>query len=491
MQKIILSLASVALVALLSLGLSGSMTTHAEALTAKPNIVFILTDDMRKDDLKYMPQTRTLLKEEGMMFQNAFVSNALCCPSRATIMRGQYSHNTGVWNNRSPVTGGWQAYNTNGDENDNVATRLHDAGYRTALIGKYMNGYAGKYEPPGWSRWFATFDGTGGSFRYYDYDVNDQGTIRHYGTSDNDYKTDVLSRQTDAFISNSAAQGTPFFAYVAPLAPHLPSRPAPRDAHTFDALKAPRLPSFDEADVSDKPSWIRQLPILTSDEIAHINNRHEIRVESLQAVDDLVKGVVDTLNSANAMSNTYVFFTSDNGWHHGEHRIPTEKGRPYEEDIHIPLLVRGPGVAAGSTTYKLTVNTDYLPTFTDLACSPDPTLCETLKVQKNWYVPDGRTLLPVFERNANAWRNAILLEAAADHGAPVSYGIRTIDSGATTKGKYVEYNGTERELYDLGADPYELTNVYDSASPPSALAAHLEVLKGCAGNTCRTAENGP
>ena len=251
------------------------------------------------------------------------------------------------------------------------------------------------------------------------------------------------------------------------------------------------MPSFDEADVSDKPSWIRQLPILTSDEIAHINNRHEIRVESLQAVDDLVKGVVDTLNGANAMGNTYVFFTSDNGWHHGEHRISTEKGRPYEEDIHIPLLVRGPGMAAGSTTYKLTVNTDYLPTFTDLACSPDPTLCETLKVQKNWYVPDGRTLLPVFERNANAWRNAILLEAAADHGAPVSYGLRTVDSGATTKGKYVEYNGTERELYDLGADPYELTNVYDFASPPSALAARLEVLKGCAGNTCRTAENGP
>jgi hypothetical protein len=115
MQKIILSLASVALIALLSLGLSGSIPTHAEALTAKPNIVFILTDDMRKDDLKYMSQTRTLLKEEGMMFQNAFVSNALCCPSRATTMCGQYSHNTGVWNNRSPVTGGWQAYNTNGD----------------------------------------------------------------------------------------------------------------------------------------------------------------------------------------------------------------------------------------------------------------------------------------------------------------------------------------------------------------------------------------
>jgi N-acetylglucosamine-6-sulfatase len=168
MKKIGVILASVALaVGMLFfgsyIGATDSMRkAKAQTAPAHPNIVFILTDDMRKDDLKYMPQTRTLLKEEGMMFQNAFLSNALCCPSRATTMRGQYSHNTGVWNNRSTVTGGWQAYNTNGDENDNVATRLHDAGYRTALIGKYMNGYAGEFEPPGWSRWFATFDGTGG-----------------------------------------------------------------------------------------------------------------------------------------------------------------------------------------------------------------------------------------------------------------------------------------------------------------------------------------
>jgi N-acetylglucosamine-6-sulfatase len=477
MKKIVLPLASVALVVLLSLGLSGSMPTHAEALTAKPNIVFILADDMRKDDLKYMPKTRNLLQEKGMTFQNAFVSNALCCPSRATIMRGQYSHNTGVWTNHNSTGGGWQAYKTNDDENDNVATRLHDAGYRTALIGKYLNGYHDTtYVPPGWDRWFATFDGTGGSFRYFDYDINDNGTIRHYGTRERDYKTDVLSRKTNAFISNSASLGKPFFAYVTPIAPHLPSKPAPRDAHTFDGLNAPRLPSFNERNVSDKPSWIRKLPRLTSDQITNIDNLHEYRIESLQAVDDLVQGVVGKLKNAGVMSNTYIFFTSDNGWYHGEHRIPNEKSRPYEEDVHMPLVVRGPGVAADSTTSKLALNTDYLPTFTNLAGAQSPP-----------YV-DGRSLRPVLKGNATTWRNAILLEGAA-YPSPAYRGIRTV-STSTTKRKYVEYAGGAREFYKLDPDPYELTNRYNAAKPPSGLASRLQALKTCSADTCRTAEDG-
>jgi N-acetylglucosamine-6-sulfatase len=165
-----------------------------------------------------------------MGFRNAFVSNPLCAPSRSSVMRGQYSHNTGVWSNSStdsPSTtiGGWQAYQDNGNESDNVATRLHDAGYRTAFFGKYLNGYTDTtFMPRGWDRWFATF--SAGDTPYFDYDVNDQGTIRHFGTKDSDYKTDVLSRQTNAFISTNAAQGTLFFAYVAPIAPHDPSTPA-------------------------------------------------------------------------------------------------------------------------------------------------------------------------------------------------------------------------------------------------------------------------
>jgi N-acetylglucosamine-6-sulfatase len=406
-----------------------------------------------------------------MTFRNAFVSNAICCPSRATIMRGQYSHNSGVWSNSDTISGGWQAYQQNGNEADNVATRLHDAGYRTGLFGKYLNGYADTttYVPQKWDRWFAT------QGAYFNYDANDNGTIRHFGTNDGDYQTDVLSRKTNSFISNSAAQGKPFFAYVAPKAPHLPAIPAPRDAHDYDGIQGPRPPSFDEADVSDKPSWIQHLPRLTTYQISQIDKRHENRVESLQAVDDLVQGVVGKLKNANALDDTYIFFTSDNGWHHGEHRVPKGKWRPYEEDVHMPLLVRGPGVAAGSATYAQALNTDYLPTFTDLAgVSPPP------------YV-DGRSLEPVLNGGASGWRSAILLEVPQHSTTPASYGIRTSNE------KYIEYSNAAKtkELYRLNGDPYELANTYNAAKPQSGLASRLQVLEGCAGDACREAEDGP
>jgi N-acetylglucosamine-6-sulfatase len=500
MKKIVLPLASVVLVVLLLSGSYPGSTedmskAQAQTATAPPNIVFILTDDMRKDDLKYMPKTKALLQNKGMTFENAFVSHAVCCPSRATIMRGQYAHNTGVLSNSatdssSTTSGGWQAYKANGNEADNVATRLKEAGYRTGLFGKYLNGYMDTTTdiPDGWDRWFAT------QGDYFNYDANDQGTIKHFGTTASDYQTDVIRGKTNTFISYSASLGKPFFAYVTPKAPHLPATPAPRYVHTiYDGVKAPRLPSFDEADVSDKPPWIRQLPRLSATQKASIDSRHEDRVETLQAVDDLVEGVVNSLNNAKVMNNTYVFFTSDNGWHEGEHRIPLEKWRPYEEDIHMPLLVRGPDPAVvgadpevrpGTTTYKLTLNTDYLPTFTELAGAQTPP-----------YV-DGRSLKPVLNENATTWRNAILLEAAAKAKAtysPAYAGIRTVNSSTTNKGKYVEYSGTERELYDLNADPYERANKYPATKPSSGLVSRLQALKGCKYDgavTCQAAEDG-
>ena len=481
MRKIVPSVVCVALALLLSLGILSSMTGDVEALTAKPNMVFILTDDMRKDDLRYMPKTRSVLQEKGMTFQNAFVSNALCCPARATIMRGQYAHNTGVWTNVNvggPDAGG-QAYRNKGHEQDNVATRLDAAGYRTALIGKYLNGMKDKTRvPPGWDRWFATWGG------YFRYDANDQGTVRHFGADERDYQTDVLRRETNDFIGASVAAGKPFFAYVALKAPHGPATPAPRDQHEYDNLKAPRLPSFNEQDVSDKPPWIQQLPRLSDSTKAQIDYQAERRAESLQAVDDLVAGVVGKLKDRGVMGNTYVFFTSDNGWHRGEHRIPSKKARPYEEDVRMPLLVRGPGVAAGHQARKLALNTDYLPTFTDLAC-PSSNPCNT----QNWsYVPDGRSLAPVLKGNATPWRSAVLLEAhhTPEGGATPAYsGIRT--SGGT---KYVEYAGGKKELYYLGRDPYELSNKIPAAKPSAGLVSRLHALKTCAGGGCRTRENG-
>jgi N-acetylglucosamine-6-sulfatase len=441
----------------------------AQQSVDKPNFVFVLADDMRKDDLRYMPKTRSLLKHKGMSFNNAFVSDPVCCPSRVTIMRGQYAHNTGVWFTANGPRGGRRAYQSNGGEQDNVATRLDDAGYRTALIGKYLNGYNRgiTYVPPGWDEWFATY--TPG---YFDYDINHNGTVRHFGTSDSDYSTDVFKRQTNAFIGTSVASGEPFFAYVAPKAPHGPTLPASRDKHTYDGLKVPRAPSFNEKDVSDKPPWIRTRSKLRATRIARMDKHHEARAEALQALDDLVESVVNKLDNAGALGNTYVVFTSDNGWHQGEHRIPKGKGHPYEQSIRMPLLIRGPGVQAGSTTNKLVLNTDYLPTFAQLAGIPIP-----------GYV-DGRSLLPLFDGRAASWRTAVLVERRdSKNSERAFYAIRTNDR------KYVRYEGGAKELYNLPRDPHELRNRYDGDARPEGLISRLRALKACAGDTCRRAEN--
>jgi N-acetylglucosamine-6-sulfatase len=470
-RKIILQSASVVLVVLLALGISGSGPTDSQAHTAKPNIIFILADDMRKDDLKYMPKMRSVLKDKGMIFHNAFVSTPLCCPSRATIMRGQYAHNSGVWNIFGSSSG-WQTYRAKGLERNNVATRLDATGYRTGLFGKYLNGYKGTAnKPPGWDKWFAH---TGG-VHYYDYKINDDGTVRHFGSTSADYETDVIANRAKTFIGTSVRTGKPFFAYVAPKAPHDPYTPARRDEHTFDGIRAPRLPSFNEKNVADKPSWIRKLPRLSDAKKAKIDNRAEKRAETLQALDDLVAGIVGKLGDSGVLSNTYVFFTSDNGFHMGEHRITWPgKGRPYKEDVRVPLLVRGPGVAAGRRAQeKLVLNTDYLPTFMDLASAKTP-----------GYV-DGRSLRPVLKGNAVAWRSAVLLEAHdAPRNTPPYSGIRT-SSGR----KYVEYANGKKELYYLDHDLHELRNSYDPSDPPTALATRLQALKSCAKDGCRAAEN--
>jgi N-acetylglucosamine-6-sulfatase len=482
--------------AMVSMFVGLSMTaSHPESSLAKPaskpNIIFILTDDMRKDDLnaRYMPKTHSLLASEGMSFQNAFVSTPLCCPSRATTMRGQYAHNTGIWYNVNVFNpdgpdGGWEGYQRNGYEEDNVATHLDaDAGYRTGLFGKYLNNYSGTTVPSGWDDWFAFLD----PIRYYDYDVNDNGTTTHFGASESDYSTDVISVETQQFIDASVDAGEPFFAYVAPKAPHAPATPAPRHQHDFDGEQAPRLPSFNEEDVSDKPAWIQSLRRLNDTRIAEIDERHEQRVESLRSVDDLVGGVVDKLQSRQVLDNTYIVFTSDNGWYHGEHRIRQGKGRPYEEAPRVPLVIRGPGVQAGSTTDKLALNTDLLPTFTDLAGAATPS-----------YV-DGRSLRSVLEESATTWRTAILLEGRAGNDPEIPLD-RNYNGIRTSTSKYVEYEGGFRELYDLNPDddPYELTNIYYSADPNapplSDLKARLEALKQCTGTgptapSCKVAED--
>jgi N-acetylglucosamine-6-sulfatase len=496
MRRAVLLLAVIAMALVVSTSVKASHPESSSALTvSQPNIIYVVTDDMRYDDLnaRYMPKTSSLLAGQGITFEKAFVSTAWCCPSRATTMRGQYAHNTGVWsiaNSYDPdpgvPDGGWEGYKGNGLQDDNVATRLDAAGYRTGLFGKYLNDYRGKGVPRGWDDWFAFRGGA-----YYDYYVNDNATIKHFGETAGDYSTDVISRETRQFVGASVATSKPFFAYVAPFAPHYPYPGAiPRHEHDFDGEKAPRLPSFNEGDVSDKPPWIRSRPRLGFVESVTINKQHEDRVESLQSVDDLVGAVVNKLERyPGALENTYIVFTSDNGWHLGEHRIPGEKNRPYEEDHHVPLVIRGPGIAAGTTTRKLALNTDYLPTFTNLAGARTPSYA------------DGRSLRPVLEGRPTAWRTAILLEGLGyQSGIPILE--RNYSAIRTRTTKYVEYEGGFREAYNLtpGADPYELANVYYGADPTvpplSDLDRRLDELKQCSGTgqtapSCKVGENAP
>jgi arylsulfatase A-like enzyme len=452
------------------LGTHSMPTADAQTAPTKPNFVFILADDMRKDDLAYMPKTRDLLGSRGMTFSEAYFANPLCCPSRTSVLTGMYAHNHDVWFNSSSDEGAWQGFKAQGHEQDNLATRLNGAGYRTGLIGQYVKNYDGSSVPPGWDDWFGHYGGS-----YYGLRVNDNGTLRRYDNTASGYSTDVFSNEAQDFIATSAQSGEPFFAYVAPMAPHYPAKAAPRHLSTYDGLKAPRPPSFNEADVSDKPPWIKSKPLLSADQIAQIDARQEARAESLQALDDLVEGVVNKLDSAGVLNNTYVFFTSDNGFEMGEHRIFDGKRQPYEESIRAPLLVRGPGVAAGAPTDKMVLNIDFFPTLADLGGTQTPS-----------YV-DGRSLRPVLDGSATTtWRTATLFETRFESGTGKNfYGIRT--SGGR---KYVEYGGGFRELYNLRTDPHELSNAYNATSPPTSLATRLQALKGCAGDSCRAAENG-
>jgi N-acetylglucosamine-6-sulfatase len=290
----------------------------------------------------------------------------------------------------------------------------------------------------------------------------------------------VLKEQTLQFIDDSVGAGKPFFAYVAPKAPHGPFRgTVPRHETDFDGATAPQSGSFNEEDVSDKPSWIQSLPSLTSDDIAAINNTYERRLESLQPVDDLVADVVVKLRDEGVLSNTYIVFTSDNGFYLGQHRIQRGKARPYEEAPHVPLVISGPGVQAGSTD-ELILNTDYFPTFMDLAGAPTPS-----------YV-DGRSLRPLLEKSATTtWRTAILIEGRGNRQDPEIPVDRNYNAIRTSTSKYVEYEGDIREYYNLSTDPYELQNSYDPNTPPTDLERTLQDLKGCAADTCRRAENGP
>jgi N-acetylglucosamine-6-sulfatase len=484
-----------------------------------PNVILILTDDLALEDvnvdtLKHMPNLRALM-EKGTTFDNAFVSNSLCCPSRATTLRGQYTHNHQILHNQPPL-GGAERFRLSGGDGSTMATWVKEQGYNTAFFGKYLNGYNDDYVPPGWDEWYAM------SGNFLSNDLNENGHIVSYA-ADRYHLDDVISDKASAYAEHAARPEPPFFTanrsflmWIGTKAPHQPASPAPRDDDSYPAISLPHPPSFDEKDVSDKPGWVSDNPPLSKEQKKYMEELHRKRLQSMLAVDDMIGDLVGALHDSGELDNTYIVFTSDNGFHLGQHRLGAGKWTPYEEDIRVPLIVRGPGVPEGETLRHMVLNNDLAPTFADLAGSEPPSFV------------DGRSLVPLLTDEPTPlkdWRKRFLIEAVAERGAERSTFVnesevtplltgdplpndwrRTSAASAQSSEEwgrpwmkalrtknylYVEYKTGEHELYDLRKDPYELNNMYATAPPEitQRLDAQLDALRQCSAAECRAAED--
>jgi arylsulfatase A-like enzyme len=447
-----------------------SMIVAPAAAATRPNIVIIMTDDQRLDDMRVLSKTRALFAP-GTTFSNFHVTLPTCCPSRATFLTGQYAHNHTVYSN-SPPSGGYEKL----DHSNTLPLWLQAAGYYTAHIGKYLNGYPAfpNEVPPGWHDW----QGLTGGAKYYNYDIVDNGVSVHYGADPADYQTDVLSRRSLQTI-RELVNHQPFFLSIAPKAPHdeehltkagiLPNpTPAPRHVGTLADEPLPRPPSFNEADVSDKPASIRKLTLLSQSAIEHIAGRYRSRLEALLSVDDLVQAVFQELNLQGLLGNTMVIFTSDNGWFQGEHRIRRDKGRFYTEATQVPLMIRGGGFPRNKTVSQVASNIDLAPTIIAAA------------VATSGLTMDGRPLLRLALDPTVDTSRTIMLDALSAKGV------------MNRQFYYVTHNTGEVELYDLRTgnanyDPFQLQSRHAAsayASIRTSLKNKLDKLRNCSGSGC-------
>jgi N-acetylglucosamine-6-sulfatase len=471
---------ALALAALGSL-LGGASRDVAESATGasppqRPNVVVVMTDDQAVESVRVMANVRRLLAAQGTTFANSFVSFSLCCPSRATFLTGQYNHNNGVMGN-GPPEGGYAKL----DGSNTLPVWLQRAGYYTAHIGKYLNGYGTRNPtevPPGWSEWRGSVDPS--TYRFYGYTLNEGGTLRAYGNDAASYQADVYTEKALDIIRRRAPQAQPFFLSVAYLAPHSGGPrepgdpqmatpvPAPRHRDRFASEQLPSPPSFNEADVSDKPAGIRGRRPIPPRQVTQIREMYQQRLESLLAIDEGVERIVAQLQAVGELDDTLIVFTTDNGFFHGEHRVPNGKVLHYEPSSRIPLILRGPGVPRGRTLTQLVANIDLAPTIVDAArATPGRRM-------------DGRSLLPLLRDTGRSWGRDLLLQRGGP-GAQVFQAIRTL------RYKYVEYGNGDRELYDLAADPNELQSRHADAALAnlrSELARRLATLRRCAGAAC-------
>ena len=442
----------------------GSAASVAPA--PKPNFVVVVVDDLDQPTQDLLPRMPDLLARRGLSFTRAYATTPLCAPSRASILTGRYAHNHGVTDNEPPSQG-FVAFRQR--EAATIASWLHSAGYRTSLVGKYMNAYAwgaGEgYIPQGWDDWFghlsALEDG-----RYWNYWVNDNADVRRYGNKAEDYSIDVETRRAVSFIQASSGRPEPLLLYLAPAAPHVPANYPERYGADFREAECPRVPSFNELNVGDKPSWVRQIPFMDERQIASADELERWRLRSMRAVEDEIDAVVQALSQTGRLGNTYIFYISDNGLLMGQHRAVARKNNPYEEVARVPFYVRGPGVPA-ATVDQPVLNIDIAPTLLELAGVPVPEAV------------DGRSLAP-FLRAAQpaSWRKDVLIEA---WGQGPTYALRTTDW------MYVHNETEEFELYDMRTDPWQTESQHRKVDP-SMLAGfeqRMNALVACRGASCR------
>jgi N-acetylglucosamine-6-sulfatase len=440
-----------------------------EEVAAKPNVVVLMTDDQTLEQMSALPETRKLIGTQGVKFKRFYVTDPLCCPSRATFLTGQYAHNTGVISN-----GGPNALDAL-EEADTLGVWLQEAGYRTAFVGKYLNGYGEddpERVPPGWSEWSALLEP---AQSYFDYELNEDGVVTHYGSAPEDYKTRVIGHLAVDAIRHAARGDRPLFMYVGFNAPHAPSTPAPRDAGTLTGVEAPRTPAFDEDDLADKPSFLRDREPLGAGAIARIDSRNQRALESLAEVDRQIARIVDALRQKGELGDTYLIFTSDNGYLDGEHRIEFGKLLPYEPAAQVPLLIRGPGIPAGETSDALVGNVDLAPTIAQLG-GAEPTAAV-----------DGESIIPyAIAPSLDSGGRALLIESLVrDRSTYYGYPYAAIRDGHFL---YVEYETGDEELYNLNRDPYQLESLADDpayAERNAALARGLERLRDCRADECQ------
>lgn len=474
------AVACVALAALL--GTAACTSSHsglhlAQRTDNRPNIVFVLTDDLASNLVPYMPHVRAL-QLAGATFPNYFVVDSLCCPSRAAIFTGLYPHNNGVFNNSGP-DGGLPVYNRHGDPQRSFAVALHNAGYFTGFMGKYLNLYQpGMPSAPGWDEWDVAGDG----YPEYDYSLNENGTLKAYGHDPSDYLTGVLSQKAVDFVHQAGENGKPFALEVAPFAPHRPWVPAPLDNGAFPTLKAPRTPAFDRRP-THAPHWLSSMPKLRPADIRLIDDGFRRRVAMVQAVDRMIGQIERALIAIHQLKNTYIVFSSDNGFHMGDYGLMPGKQTAFDTDIRVPLVVAGPGVRHGSRIDSLASSIDLAPTFLQIAGA------------RPVAEPDGVSLLSLLHGAPapSNWQRAVLVE----HHGPV-LNASDPDVQPTTSGDppdyeamrtrdalYVEYATGEREYYDLRKDPYEVDNIAGSLSPAQLAVLHatLRGLAQCRGAT--------